>query len=268
MCGRYTLTRQDKLIEDLDAALGESVQGEWWKPRFNVAPTQPAPVVVASQDGKRLVEMMRWGLLPFWARAAEQRSAGPRPEGPQNSTARVPLAGSGKGGARPPLMINARVESLQDKPAFRDALARKRCLVPADGFFEWITVSPSARGLGKDKQPMYMHPEPRRTICFAGLWARVRNDAGMVTSFTIITGPPNPLVAPIHDRMPVVLDPGAYAAWLEPGLDASGARALLEIPSVGDWVAEAVSTRVNNAKNDDPGCIGPPEKPLDLFSGG
>lgn len=235
MCGRYTLTRQDKLIEDLDAALGDSVQGEWWKPRFNVAPTQPAPVVISSEDGKRLVELMRWGLLPFWA---------------------------GKTGSRPPLMINARVESLQDKPAFRDALARKRCLVPADGFFEWLKTGKG----GKDKQPMFIHPEPRHTICFAGLWARMRTDAGVVTSFTIITGPPNALVAPIHDRMPVVLDPGAYAAWLDPALDAAGARGLLDTPPVGDWVAEAVSTKVNNANNDDPGCIAPPEKPIDLFS--
>lgn len=222
MCGRYTLTRQNDLIADLDASLGDSAQGEWWKPRWNVAPTQPAPVVVL-EDGTRKIELMRWGLLPFWA---------------------------GKGGAKPPLMINARMESLQDKPAFRDALARKRCLVPADGFFEWLQR-------GKDKKPMYLHPEPVRTIAFAGLWARMRTDAGFVTSFTIITGPANPLVAPIHDRMPVVLDPGTYAAWLDPSLDAQGAKALLHVPGVDDWTVAEVSTRVNSARFDDAACLEP-----------
>ena len=234
MCGRYTLTRQKNLVDDLDAALGDSAQGEWWRPRFNVAPTQPAPVVIL-ENGKRTIEMMRWGLLPFWA---------------------------GKGGAKPPLMINARKESLHAKPAFRDALARKRCLVPADGFFEWLHE-------GKEKKPMYIHPEPARTIAFAGLWGRMRTDAGLVTSFTIITGPPNSLVAPIHDRMPVVLAPEAYATWLDPAVDAEGANALLQLPPIAAWTVEAVSSRVNSAKIDDPACIVPlPETPAtqpDLF---
>jgi putative SOS response-associated peptidase YedK len=224
MCGRYTLTRQDDLVNDLQASLGESVQGEWWKPRFNVAPTQPAPVVIAN-DGKRMIELMRWGLLPHWA---------------------------GKAGAKPPLMINARVETIQEKAVYRDALARKRCLVPADGFFEW-------KRDGKLKLPMYIHPEPRHTIAFAGLWARMRTDAGLLYSFTIITGPPNTLVAPIHDRMPVVLDPGAYAAWLDPSVDAGAAHELLVVPSIRDWTVDAVSTLVNSAKNDEPSLIDPVE---------
>lgn len=233
MCGRYTLTRQSHLIEDLDASLGDSARGEWWKPRFNVAPTQPAPVVILD-EGRRTIELMRWGLMPFWA---------------------------AKSGAKPPLMINARVESLQDKPAFRDALARKRCLVPADGFFEWLHD-------GKVKKPMYFHPEPVRTFAFAGLWARTRTDAGLAMSFTIITGPPNRLVAAVHDRMPVVLDPSAYAAWLDPALDATAARDLLQVPPIADWTVEAVSSRVNSAKTDDAACIEPiAESPAqrDLF---
>lgn len=233
MCGRYTLTRQKDLVEDLEASLGESAQGEWWKPRFNVAPTQPAPVVIAGPatakdaGGARTIEMMRWGLLPHWA---------------------------GKGGARPPLMINARVETLRDKPAYRDALARKRCLVPADGFFEWKRTG---AGKAATKLPMYIHPEPRRTIAFAGLWARMRTDAGLTTSFTIITGPPNTLVAPIHDRMPVVLDHASWAAWLDPATDAEAAQALLVVPSIHEWTVDAVSDRVNSAKNDDPTLIDP-----------
>lgn len=225
MCGRYTLTRQQGLVEDLEAALGEAPRSEWWKPRFNIAPTQPAPVVIL-RDGARRVELMRWGLVPHWA---------------------------GKGG-KPPLMINARVESVQDKPMFRDALQRRRCLVPADGFFEW-----KHEGTGKaaTKQPMYMHRRGNQLFAFAGLWDRVRTEAGEQLSFTIVTGPPNELVAPIHDRMPIVLDPSTYAAWLDPSIDATGASALLGVPPVGDWLAEPVSPRVNSAANDDAACIAP-----------
>ncbi len=230
MCGRYTLTRQEDLVEDLQASLGESVQGEWWKPRFNVAPTQPAPVVVL-RDGVRRIELMRWGLVPHWA---------------------------GKAGAKPPLMINARVEGLTEKPVFRDALSRKRCLVPADGFFEWKRDPSQAKA---KPQPMYIHPSPRRTVAFAGLWARNRTDAGEQQSFTIITGPPNDLVKPIHDRMPMVLDPDAWAAWLDPGTDATAARALLGVPPIGDWILEPVSIRVNSAQVDDPTLIDPIDAP-------
>jgi putative SOS response-associated peptidase YedK len=223
MCGRYTLTRQKDLVEDLHASLGASAQGEWWKPRFNVAPTQPAPVVIL-RDGGRSIEMMRWGLVPHWA---------------------------GKGG-KPPLMINARVETLQDKPMFSDALQRRRCLVPADGFFEWLR---EGTGKAATKQPMYIHRAGKQVFAFAGLWAKAKTDAGETLSFTIVTGPANDLVAPIHDRMPIILDPSSYAAWLDPALDATAARALLQVPPVGDWTAEPVSPRVNSAQNDDPGCI-------------
>lgn len=237
MCGRYTLTRQEGVIEDLQASLGVGAQAEapfgadapWWKPRFNVAPTQPAPVVTL-RDGVRTLEMMRWGLVPHWAG---------RP---------------GPDAKRPPLMINARSESLDAKPFFREALAHRRCLVPADGFFEW-----QRSGTGKQAraQPLYFHPRDRHIFAFAGLWARARTDAGEQLSFTIITGPPNELVAPIHDRMPVVLAPAAYAAWLDPAVDAAAARALLAIPSAEAWIAEPVSTQVNSAANDVPACIVP-----------
>ena len=221
MCGRYTLTRQERLVEDLEASLGDAPQSEWWKPRFNVAPTQPAPVVIL-RDGARLVEMMRWGLVPFWA---------------------------GKPGAkRPPLMINARTESLEAKPMFRDALEHRRCLVPADGFFEW-------RHDGKHAQPMYIHPEPRRLFAFAGLWAKAKTDAGELHSYTIITGPPNDLVAPIHDRMSVVIDRRAWAAWLDPATSPHQARELLVVPPTTGWSAEPVSPWVNSADHDDPKCI-------------
>jgi putative SOS response-associated peptidase YedK len=230
MCGRYTLTSEQGIIQDLEASLDpETPQNEWWKPRFNVSPTQPAPVVLL-RDGTRLVKMMRWGLVPFWAGRPAKKA--------------------------PPLMINARVESIESKPVFRDALARKRCLVPADGFFEW-------KRSGKHSTPLYIHPEPRHLIAFAGLWARAKTEEGELYSFTIVTGPANELVAPIHDRMPVVLDRSAWAAWLDPSLDATGAHALLGVPAVADWRAETVSTWVNTPNHDDPHCIEPaePEQP-------
>lgn len=223
MCGRYTLTRHERVVDDLQASLGASTQSEWWKPRFNVAPTQPAPVVVAT-GAARTVELMRWGLVPFWAKD--------------------------KGG---PLMINARVENLKAKAFFREALAQRRCLVPADGFFEWLRTD------AKKPQPIYFHPADRHLFAFAGLWAR----ADDTLSFTIITGKPNDLVRPVHDRMPLVLAPEHHAAWLDPAVGEDAARALLGIPADAGWIAEPVSTRVNKADHDDPECIAPvlPEEP-------
>jgi putative SOS response-associated peptidase YedK len=229
MCGRYTLTRHDKIVEDLEAALDvPAAEDPWWKPRFNVAPTQPAPVVTR-HGGARTIELMRWGLVPHWADLA---------------------------GKKPPLMINARVESLNAKQFFRDALARKRCLVPADGFFEWVRSQ--AAGNKAPPRPFYFHPRAHHLIAFAGLWARSHDDRGHeLHSFTIITAKANDLVRPIHDRMPIVLAPDAYAAWLDPAVDGEAARALLEAPATDDWLREPVSTWVNKADHDDPGCIAP-----------
>jgi putative SOS response-associated peptidase YedK len=153
-------------------------------------------------------------------------------------------------------MINARVEGLEKKPIFRDALERKRCLVPADGFFEWLKT-----GTGKKptKTPMYIHPRDRRFFAFAGLWARAKFPDGELHSFTILTGPPNELVAPIHDRMPVILPRDAWARWLDPSLDREDARDLLGVPSDEGWQAEAVSKLVNSANNDAPELIEPVE---------
>jgi putative SOS response-associated peptidase YedK len=217
MCGRYTLTRQEGVIEEMQAVLGMALA-----PRFNIAPTQPAPVAFV-RHGTRQIEMMRWGLVPH-----------------------VPKPGAKK----LPLMINARVESIMDKAVYRDAFARRRCLVPADGFFEWKREH-------KTPLPVYFRPEPRRVFAFAGIWTW----SGEAASFAILTGPPNALVAPIHDRMPIVLDRAAYDAWLDPDVDAAAARALLHEPEIGDWRADFVSTRVNAAAHDDPGCIAPAEAP-------
>lgn len=227
MCGRYTLTRQEDIAEDFAATLGEDPQQEWWKPRFNIAPTQPAPVV-SLRGGARTIQMMTWGLVPHW---------------------------SGPGGKRAPLMINARVESLEAKAMFREAVRRRRCLVPASGFFEWVR-DPNA-GTKAKPQPIYMRPGSGRLVGFAGLWERARTDAGEQLRFTVLTGKPNELVKPYHDRMPIIVDPSAYGAWLDPDLPADGAYALLGIPPVGDWRADPVSTLVNSALRDEPACIEP-----------
>jgi putative SOS response-associated peptidase YedK len=234
MCGRYTVTRYEGIVEDLEAALDSSVaQDPWWKPRWNVAPTQPAPVITR-RGGIRTIALMRWGLVPPWA---------------------------GSDGKRPPLMINARLESVHAKQVFRDALAHQRCLVPTDGFFEWVKAGPGTRQAGKQAapRPFYFHPRSPGLCAFAGLWARSHTERGDEQySFTIITAGASDLVRPIHDRMPIVLDPGAYAAWLDPALDGDGARALLGAPAgPHDWIREPVSTWVNKADHDDPGCIAP-----------
>jgi putative SOS response-associated peptidase YedK len=216
MCGRYTLTSQAELVEELELKLGEPIEAsEWWRPRFNIAPTQPAPVVT-EREGERLIEMLRWGLVPPWAASLSE-------------------------GAK---LINARSEGIATRPAFRDAIKHRRCLVLADGFFEW-------RGDGKARIPIYLRPVPRRTVTFAGLWERWKGpDGAWVLTFTIITGPANELVAPYHDRMPVVVERADRAAWMADAV-------LPGLPAVADWQAGEVSRRVNSVTNDDPGCIEP-----------
>src|SRR4051794_35115360 len=211
MCGRYTLTRQDGVIDELEAQLAIQAQPEaaqaWWKPRFNVAPTQPAPVAHLA-DGKRVIEMMRWGLVPAWANRAF-----------------LP------GETRPPLMINARAESIEAKDVFRDAFHHTRCLVPADGFFEWLHAGGKAK-----PDPLYIHPVPRRVIAFAGVWIQ----AGDLSSSAIVTCKPNALVAPIHNRQPAVIAQADYAAWLDPATDLAAARAMMHAPPVDGWRADPV----------------------------
>ncbi len=239
MCGRYTLTHHQDVVAAFEVQRDLTAGSEWWKPRYNVAPTQPAPVVVL-RDGVRALEMMRWGLVPHW---------GTQP------------------GAKPPLMINARVESVGGKQVYRDSLAHRRCLVPADGFLEWAR----SRHKAAKPRPYWFHPADGGLIAFAGLWTRAsvmeRASEGSrrgadLWSFTILTGAANALVSPIHDRMPIVLAPAAYAAWLDPSIGADAARALLAVPPAEPWRVEPVSTRINAAANDDPACLAPPDPEL------
>lgn len=216
MCGRYSLTTPVEAV----GRLFEVAERPNLPPRYNIAPSQQAPVVRADAAGGRVLAPMRWGLIPSWAKEA-------------------------KIGYR---MINARAETVAGKPAFRGAFRHRRCLVPADGFYEW-------RKLGATKQPYRITRADGAPFAFAGLWERWRApDGAVIDSFTIITTVANETLRPIHERMPVILDPADFGAWLEAG----GVGRL--VPYAGaELAAIPVSTRVNSPKNDDPACIAPLE---------
>lgn len=218
MCGRYALaTPTADLVDFFDV---DHVAFEGDVARYNIAPTQQAPVVVASREGERRMGLMRWGLVPFWA---EDRSIGNR-------------------------LINARSETAASRPAFRESWRHRRCVVPADGFYEWKKPDPND-GDGT-KTPFWIHRADVRPLAMAGLWDRWHDPASdeEVLSFTILTRPATPQIAPLHDRMPVLLGPSALTEWLRPGGD-------LEDDDVVALAAHQVSRRVNSPANDDPECL-------------
>jgi putative SOS response-associated peptidase YedK len=217
MCGRYMLTTPVDALRQLFLFTERPNLG----PRYNIAPTQDVPIVRLSRAGDaRELIMVRWGLVPYWA---EDVAIGNR-------------------------LINARCETIERTPAFREAYRWRRCLVPADGFFEW-------RKDGKARQPLLVRRRDRVPFAFAGLWERWKqSDGNVLRSCTIVTCPPNALVAPVHNRMPVILAPEDFARWLDP--EAAG-RELLK-PCPPEWLeAYEVSPRVNSPQNDDPECIAP-----------
>lgn len=218
MCGRYTLTLSGHALAEafeLDDVPATT-------PRYNVAPTQSMPVIRASEDRRRTCALHRWGLVPFWA---DEPGIGNR-------------------------LINARAEGAAGKPAFRAAFRHRRCLVPADGFYEW-------RKEAGGKQPYLIRFADGRLFAFAGLWERWGSgDGEPLETFTILTTTPNSLVQPLHDRMPVILEPRVYDRWL--GLVEATADDLQSLlgPHPGDRMeAYPVSKRVNSPSNDDPGLL-------------
>ena len=146
-------------------------------------------------------------------------------------------------------MINARAETAADRPAFREAMKRRRCLVPADGFYEWQKQEGSKR-----KQPYLIRMKDDRSFAFGGLWESWWRGDDRIESFTILTTSPNVLVAPIHDRMPVIVPPGEYDRWLDPAVGAADVAGLLRHYPADEMEAQPVSTQVNNPANDDPSC--------------
>jgi putative SOS response-associated peptidase YedK len=224
MCGRYLLTTPVDALRELFLFM----ERPNLQPRYNVAPTQDVPIVRLSREGdRRELILVRWGLVPYWA---DDIAIGNR-------------------------LINARAETVQKTPAFREAYQRRRCLVPADGFFEWQKD-------GKVKPPLLVRRKDRAPFAFAGLWERWKQpDGEVLRSCTIITCPPNELVAPVHNRMPVILDASDHGRWLDPE---AGGQALLK-PCPAEWLeAIPVSPRVNSPQNDDPACIAPlgPAEPV------
>jgi putative SOS response-associated peptidase YedK len=220
MCGRYTLSTPGEVIAEL-FDLPESPR---LAPRWNIAPTQPVAVVRTAGTGGRQLAALHWGLIPSWAK---ERSIGAR-------------------------MINARAETVAEKPAFRSALRARRCLIVADGFFEW-------RKAGPRKQPHYVRMRDRRPFAFAGLWERWAPGAeDVVESCVIVTTTPNEVLAPIHDRMPVILAPADFTRWLDPEMrDAAAVLPLLRPHPAEEMEAYPVGLQVNNPGNDDPACIAP-----------
>lgn len=219
MCGRYTLTSGPDRIRERFGVVEVPYE---LAARYNIAPSQDVPVI-ANLPGRR-VEMFRWGLIPAWAR---EPSVGHR-------------------------MINARAETLREKPSFRAAFAKRRCLILADGFYEWQKV-------GSGKVPMYVRLASREPFAFAGLWESWQPaDGEAVRSCTVITTEANAVLAPIHDRMPVILAPEHYARWLDPQPVAAQQLQPLLVPyPAGEMEAFAVSRLVNNPGNDTPACIEP-----------
>jgi putative SOS response-associated peptidase YedK len=214
VCGRYRLSRRKELLEEYFAT---DPWADDWERRYNVAPTQSVPVI--RQDSKqpvRRLSLVRWGLIPSWAKDA---SGSPR-------------------------MINARSETAATLPAFRDALRLRRCLVPADGFYEWQRT-------GRAKQPFCFEVNQGQLFAFAGIWDRWRD----LESCSILTTTPNAVTGAVHDRMPVIVTPDAYDLWLDPGMrDPRIVSDILRPYDAALMRCYPVSTRVNNTGNDDDGC--------------
>jgi len=211
MCGRYTLAvEMDELAERFDCPMVEPVM----KPRYNVAPSQVMPVVVVSIAGQRQLRLMQWGLVPFWSK---DRSIGNK-------------------------LINARLETIEEKPAFKAAYRRRRCLVPATGYYEW-------QKQGNRKQPFYIHMPDQKLFAFAGLWDEWAEPGGVILhSFTILTTEPVPAIAHLHNRMPYILPFNQESLWVQ-GQSPLAVASQLE--------AYEISTLVNRPINDLPDCIKP-----------
>jgi putative SOS response-associated peptidase YedK len=219
MCGRYTLTTP---VEKLAEEFGFDNSSIELPPNYNVAPTQGVAAVL-EEDGQRHLEVLRWGLIPPWA------------DDPQV-------------GSR---MINARAETAPEKPSFRRAFRERRCLIPADGFYEW-------KRMNGGKQPYYIHMKEGRPFAFAGLWESWKDDGGPeIRSCTILTTKPNALAGEIHDRMPVILPTGSYDVWLDRESDRDELYGLLAPYPEDEMEAYPVSRFVNSPSNNDPRCIEP-----------
>lgn len=220
MCGRFTLRHS---VEAIASAFGLNEVPQL-QPRYNIAPTQLVSTILLPPENsnQRQFHQLRWGLIPSWAKDATM-------------------------GAR---LINARAETVAEKPAFRSAFRHRRCLVVADGFYEWQRQE-------RKKQPFYFRLQNDQLFCFAGLWERWKSpDGEEIHSCTILTTEANDLLRSIHDRMPVILDPKDYDLWLNPvAQNTESLQQLLRPYQAEAMTSYAVSTKVNNPANNIPECI-------------
>ncbi|MGH6663417.1 MAG: SOS response-associated peptidase [Pseudolabrys sp.] len=223
MCGRYTFTSAPEAMRQLYRYLGQPN----FPPRYNIAPTQPI-AIVRMAEGQRQFALVRWGLLPSWVKD------------PKTFT----------------LLINARGETVCDKPAYRAAMKRRRCLIPADGFYEWQKA-------GERKRPFFVHARSGAPLAFAGLWETWTGPNGEeLETAAIVTTRANATLAPIHERMPVIVPPAAFDLWLNCNeVDAKTAEALIA-PAPDDLLeAYEISTAVNRTANDNPKLLEPVAAP-------
>jgi putative SOS response-associated peptidase YedK len=230
MCGRFNLrTTASELAEFFDIVLDPQLELSL-TPRFNIAPSQPVLVIRNHADHAETANL-EWGLVPAWAR---------------NTAA----------GKRMAPLINARGETVSDKPSFRSAFQHRRCLMPASGFYEWQKTT------GATKQPWHIHRPDDALMAFAAIWEQRQDDDGsVIESCAIITTEANSLMAPIHHRMPVVLEPPDFAAWLDPHISSHERlepihRLLRPCPDDA-LVAEPIDTQINRPANEGPDCLRP-----------
>jgi len=225
MCGRFVQVEKPEFYAEHFGA--DFVRTETITPSWNVAPTMDI-YAIAAHEHERVVTSFRWGLVPFWAKDL-------------------------KIGAR---AINARIETAAEKPMFRDSFASKRCLIPLDGFYEWERKTTG-------KLPHYIHSADGSPLPAAGLWASWRHPETKerVLTCTIVTGTPNAVVAPIHDRMPATVAPENWEAWLDPANGADAVRDLVAVYPAGQLIEHAVSTLVNKVSNDTADNLTPLETP-------
>jgi putative SOS response-associated peptidase YedK len=222
MCGRYAITTAPEAIRQLFGYLEQPN----FPPRYNVAPTQPVPIV-RMVEGRRQIALVRWGLIPAWVKDPRTFS----------------------------LVINARGESVLEKPAFRNAMKRRRCLFPADGFFEW-------RRDGERKQPYFVRLKSGGPLAFAGLWESWMGPNGEEQeTAAIVTTTASRSIAHIHDRMPVIVPPEAFDFWLDPNVDAEMATSVIQPAKDALIEAYEVSSAVNRTANDMPMLVEPLTEP-------
>jgi putative SOS response-associated peptidase YedK len=224
VCGRYRLSRRKQFVEEYFDCVSDEPD---WTPRYNIAPTQTIPVIRQNpKEPIRELSLMRWGLIPSWSKDSSAAAS----------------------------MINARAETASTKPAFRDALKSRRCLIPADAFYEW-------KRDGKSKQPYCFEVGEGQLFAFAGLWNRWKDPTGnWIKTCSILTTTPNAVAQAVHDRMPVILDHYNYELWLDPGMqDVGAASDLLKPFDTEQMRSFPVSARINSVSNDDPECSVPVE---------